>query len=91
MWSLVQAVFENLLGKEMTPPRLIPHNLTAEEDDDDTTTSYRGARAAPPRACAIVDPCSGEWDMSVVWMFLTPSVRLSFLFRLSLITPRILQ
>jgi len=26
-------VFENLLGKEMTPPRLIPHNLTAEEDE----------------------------------------------------------
>jgi len=77
----------------MTPPRLIPHNLTAIEDDDDTTTSYRGARADPPRACAIVDPCTGEWDMSVVWCLDVPDSigQVSFLFLLSLITPRILQ
>jgi len=60
----------------------IPHDLPAEEDDDDTAT-YRGARAAPPRDCAIVDPCTGERNWSVViWLFLTPSVSLSSLFLL---------
>ena len=62
----------------------IPHDLPAEEDDDDTA-AYRGARAAPPRNCAIVDPCTGEWNWSVViWLFLTPSGQ-----ALSFIPPRL--
>jgi len=30
-------------------------------------------RATPPRDCAIVDPCTGEGNWSVlIWLFLTP-------------------
>ena len=48
-----------LLEKSMRNLLTLIPSRSAEEDDDDPAT-HRGTRSAPPRACAIDDPCTGE-------------------------------
>jgi hypothetical protein len=48
-----------LLEKSMRNLLTLIPSRSAEEDDDDPAP-HRGTRSAPPRACAIDDPCTGE-------------------------------